>query len=104
MWPQSGDGLNPVPPPPYGVPGPAHVVDVPSPHDQVIDSDTAVAVTDSPPADAVAECVPHVRAVTSVHAHVGNPTICGTDKIGDNRMTGPRNASIRTARAASTSG
>jgi hypothetical protein len=63
----------------------------------------AVAVTDKPGMLAVADCGPHVRGVTSVHIHIGNPT-SPVPAGGAVRIDGPSNRNRATACAASCSG
>lgn len=101
MWPQSGEG------PPggivsaYGVPGPAHATSPPSPVDHDTDVGRAVAVTDTPPADADLDCARHTER--STHSHVGRVTNWSSSGFGDDLMTGlgnTRSAVARRARAA----
>ena len=55
-----------------GCPGPAHVVDPPSPIDHVTLTGSAVKVTDRVPTAAVADTDRH--CTDGSHNHVGNPT------------------------------
>lgn len=58
-----------------GVPGPLHVTVVPSPMSQTTRCRTAVAVTVTPPAEAVAEVGPLEAGPGSIHIHSGKPTV-----------------------------
>ncbi|MFF5985909.1 MULTISPECIES: hypothetical protein [Pseudonocardiaceae] len=60
MWPQSGEAADGLPPVGNGVPAPGHVTVEPSPIDQVTDWGVAVAVTDTPGTDAVADRGPQL--------------------------------------------
>lgn len=100
MWPQSGDGARGSPWAGNGVPGPVQVTVKPSPITQNADTGVAVAVTDTPGTEAVADCGCHVAR--SNHSHVGNHTSCvpaGLDAI-----TGLGNRSRDRACSASSSG
>jgi len=66
-WTEASDG--------YGVPGPRHVTLPPSPIDHITDTGVAVAVTDAPPADALAVTGTHDEAGTESHS--GIPTSSG---------------------------
>ena len=69
-YPQSGDATDGSPPGRYTVPGPGHCTVEPSPIDHDTETGRAVAVTDTPATDAVADTGDH----DSNHSHVGNPT------------------------------
>ena len=71
MWPQSGDGAFGSLPARNGVPAPVHVTVLPSPMDHVTDVGVAVAVTDTPGTEAVADTGPHPL---DNHIHVGRFT------------------------------
>lgn len=64
----------------------------------------AVAVTDSPGTDAVADTGPHVAGVTSTHNHTGNPTSPVDPGRGAIPINGPRIGNWRIALAASIAG
>ena len=76
----------------YAVPGFLQVSDRPSPVSQTIWRACAVAVTDRPGTDAVAEFGPHVVGVTSVHNHTGTPTVANLSAGIDSRISGPASA------------
>ncbi|WP_232663117.1 hypothetical protein [Pseudonocardia sp. TRM90224] len=72
--PQSGDAASGGVAVEYGVPGPAHSTDAPSPSDHVTDTGVAVAVTAAPGTLTVFDT--GTQPVWSIHNHVGNPTNC----------------------------
>ena len=71
MWSHVGDSI---PPSNHGVPAFAHTTVFPSPMSHAICDTFAVAVTDNPGTDAVAEFGPQVVGDTCVHNHTGTPT------------------------------
>ena len=64
----------------------------------------AVAVTDVPGIDAVAEVGPHVEARTSVHIHTGSPTRPVPEGSGAIPMSGPSRRIESSARCANVAG
>ena len=78
-----------------GVPGPWHVTSFPSPMTHRTEVAVAVAVTDNPVTDAVAERLPHEES--SSHSHVGTNTSCAAGGDGLNRIIGEGNCNRRTA-------
>ncbi|WP_405624839.1 hypothetical protein [Streptomyces sp. NBC_00016] len=89
----------------YGVPGPWHVTTAPSPITHTIFETFAVAVTVTPPADALAVFGPYVVALwlTHIHIHIGIPT--GYLPAGRGlAMAGPVSFMESTARWARTAG
>ncbi|HTJ72648.1 MAG TPA: hypothetical protein VL551_34235 [Actinospica sp.] len=68
------------------MPGPSHVIVAPSPNDQVADTGVAVAVTDRPAADAVADFADHED--DEAHTHIGTPTSSGPPATGLDPITG----------------
>jgi hypothetical protein len=84
----------------HAVPGPLHDTVAPSLVVSVNRAGTAVAVTDNPGTDAVADRDPHEPP--SNHTHVGSPTNCGAGGAGFNRITGAGNRSAFTAASAKT--
>lgn len=71
VWPQSGDDAFGSLPARYGVPAPVQVTVLPSPMDHDTDAGVAVAVTDTPGTDAVADTGPQPF---DSHIHVGRFT------------------------------
>src|SRR5882757_5236118 len=74
MWPQSGELLVGLAEAAYGVPGPEHVTERPSPNAHTTEVGRATAVTDTPGTDAVADTGP--QPARSTHSQVGRPTNC----------------------------
>ncbi|MGE3449362.1 MAG: hypothetical protein AB7H92_17480 [Microbacteriaceae bacterium] len=64
----------------------------------------AVAVTDVPGIDAVADVGPHVEARTSVHIHTGRPTRPVPEGSGAMPMSGPSRRIESSARWANVAG
>jgi hypothetical protein len=81
----------------YGVPGPAHVTECPSPMSHTIRAARAVAVTVIPGTAAVAVVGPHVAADTWVHIHTGACTTPIAPGGGANPIAAPLNVNCRTA-------
>lgn len=74
VCPQSGDADRGSAPDGKGVPAPGHVTVDPSPIDHVTEFGTAVAVTETPGTDAVADRGRHCAG--SIHNQVGKLTNC----------------------------
>ena len=100
VCPHEGDAARGSVPAVHAVPGPLHATVAPSLVANVNRAGTAVAVTDRPGTDAVADRDPHDPP--SNHTHVGNPTNCGAGGAGFNRITGAGNRSAFTAASANT--
>lgn len=75
MWPQSGDDAAGSVPAGNGVPAERHVTSVPSPIDHTTRTGVAVAVTDTPGTDTVADSAAQLPG--SSHNHTGRFTNCG---------------------------
>jgi len=86
----------------YGVPGPVHVELEPSPHDQVTDTGVAVAVTDSPGTDAVADAA--ANTLLGNQLHIGTYTSWGWPGAGFVSISGFASFKFFAASAASTAG
>ena len=95
VCPQVGEGARGSVPVLHAVPGPVHDMLAPSLVRNVKPTATAVAVTDNPGTDAVAEREPHEPG--SSHTHIGRFTNCGAGAGGFNRITGTGSRNARTA-------
>ncbi|MEU5437702.1 hypothetical protein AB0G73_30600 [Streptomyces sp. NPDC020719] len=74
MCPQSGDDRFASGAASYGVPGPSHVTELPSPSLHTTSVGSACAITETPGTEAVADTRPHLPR--SNHSHVGRLTSC----------------------------
>ncbi len=81
-----------------------HVTVWPSPMSHTTFDARAVAVTDVPGIDAVADVGPHVEARTSVHIHTGRPTRPVPLASGAIPIAGPSNRIESSARCARVAG
>jgi hypothetical protein len=74
------------------------VIEEPSPNDQVAETGAAVAVTDTPPADAVADLDDHED--DEAHTHIGTPTSSGLPATGLDPIPGSGSFNSAVASAA----
>ena len=102
VMPHVGDAFAGSVPAVHGVPGPLQVADGPPLADHCTFVGFAVAVTDNPPADAVAEREPQV--LESTHNQVGTYRTCATGGCGFTLISGLGRRKALTASCASNSG